>query len=1139
MLDIKEKLIKIIQNFADNDLLSQSSAFFEALGYVSSKRNAHENGLPEIFLEYYDGQQRFNPERGLFAEWQKIYLLFQLTDDEIKPLKPTFQVTAQQIDNAIIESFLFIALALKKSHYSRTDLAKITRAVNQIFDMSAIVLFKYSNQLTLSAIQRRLHKKDDTKDVLEKVTLIKDIDIAAPHRAQMNILEQLSLSALNVSNFVELHRKWQEVLDISVLNKQFYQELAVLFTQLVGGERGKTKFATTLKLPSIADDKVLKEFAVRLIGRLLFCWFLQKKTSNTGKSLVPTEILSSLALQQTRTVDFYHEKLEPLFFEVLNKELKERKPEFQQGLWAQIPFLNGGLFEPHVHDFYDENCTLNTLVVPDIWLKDLLGFFERYHFTIEENTPLDVQVAIDPEMLGQIFENLLAEINPETGETARKATGSYYTPREIVDYMVDESLVAYFSNLSGFENLVGLRALLSYASSENPFNAEESQQLLSAIEKIKILDPACGSGAFPMGILQKLMLMLQRLDPDCSQWLANLLKNIPDLTARQLMQEKLQGEQGLWDYTRKLGILRECIYGVDIQPIALEISRLRCFLSLMVDEKIEENKPNLGIMPLPNLAFKFVCANTLKGISQLDWQLYEQQTRDFVKQLAQLRAAYLISQGAKKAQLQAEFTEVQKKMLDVVLQWAGKDSAASQLATWRPFSDESCDWFDALWMFGVTPPSPPLAREETGGFDVVLGNPPYVRQEAIKHLKTSLKNYQVFTGTSDLFTYFYESGFNLLKENGILAFITSNKWMRAKYGEKLREFFLEKTTLLQLIDFKGKQVFDATVDANILLFKKGSDKSAKLWVGEDLPSAEKPLQSLAQSCLNKKVFMLGDERIHALKAKIEAKGTPLKEWDVKINYGIKTGFNEAFIIDTATKERLCAEDPKSAEIIKPVLRGRDIKRYGYQWAGLWLINSHNNPPVNIDDYPAIKKHLDNYYLQLEKRLDKGVTPYNLRNCAYLREFEKEKVVWADLSRSGNSFVFDNKNLYLQNTGYIMTGLSLKYLNAVLNSKLILYYFNLTNQKLDETGWRWINQYVEQLPIPQISETAQKPFITLVDKILASKQPFDKLRAPPLDNSTGSLHGASQDTSELEREIDARVFDLYDLTEEEIAMVEGK
>ncbi|OQW95491.1 MAG: hypothetical protein BWK79_02270, partial [Beggiatoa sp. IS2] len=267
--------------FSKTDLLQASLQLFKTLGYVSERRIVDDAGLPATFLDNYDVAKRFSPERGLFAEWQTIHLLFQLTDEEIKPIKPAFGRDSKfcvSTDNSIIESFLFIALELKKSHYSRTQLAKITRAINQIFPMPAILLFKHGELLTLSVI------RDESKDVLEKVTLIKDIRIEEPHRAQIDILEKLSLTALNVSNFVELHRKWQEVLDISVLNKQFYQELAVLFTQLVGGERGKTKHQTALKLPSISDDKVLKEFVVRLIGRLLFCWFLQKKTSNTGKS---------------------------------------------------------------------------------------------------------------------------------------------------------------------------------------------------------------------------------------------------------------------------------------------------------------------------------------------------------------------------------------------------------------------------------------------------------------------------------------------------------------------------------------------------------------------------------------------------------------------------------------------------------------------------------------------------------------------------------------------------------------------------------------------------------------------------------------------------------------------------------------
>ncbi len=1085
-------LQKLLKNFATLPLKDAAIALFQNLGYHSTI-----NLIDQDFLNTLK-----------FTEVREPHFLFQLTDDEIQAHTPTFHSLNVAVNHSIIQSYLFFALELNEVQYSRTTLANLVRELNKKFAMPALILFKYNDLLTLAIIHRRLNKKDSDRDVLEKVTLIKDINFANPHRAHLDILSSLAYANISPrpNNFVELHQAWQKILDISVLNKKFYSELAVLFTELVGGTRGKEIFKTTLKLPSVNGDQVLKEFTVRLIGRLLFCWFLQKKTSAAGISLIPKQILSVESLNAlAENVDFYHQHLEPLFFETLNKPVEQRKPEFRVDDWGQIPFLNGGLFEPHLHDFYDDSCTLNTLSVPNAWLKKLLSFFERYHFTIEENTPLDVQVAIEPEMLGQIFENLLAEINPETDESARKATGSYYTPREIVDYMVDESLLAYFETQLVDLDKHQLRALFAHGEVSNPFNPTDSSRLLAAIGNIKILDPACGSGAFPMGILQKLTLLLQKLDPDCVIWLNNLLNNIPDATARTFMRQKLEGEKVLWNYTRKLGILRECIYGVDIQPIAIGISRLRCFLSLIVDEKIEDNQANRGIIPLPNLDFKFVCANTLKGISYLNWQLYESKARLQINELAELRGRYLNSQGDEKVDLQAKFQAVQNALLNIVLSWAGKDSELSQLATWRPFSDESCDWFEPFWMFGM---------EE--GFDVVIGNPPYIRQEAIKHLKADLKHFTVYTGTSDLFTYFYETGFNLLQARGVLAFITSNKWMRAKYGEKLREFFLKNTCLLQLIDFKGKQVFDATVDSNILLFKKQlPDSQMQFLTGADLPRGENHLTPLAQSLLNKKAFVLGDESVHALKAKIEAIGTPLKEWDVQIYRGILTGFNEAFIIDTATKERLCAEDPKSAEIIKPILRGRDIKRYGYEWAGLWLINSHNNPPVDIKRYPAIKKHLDNFYPQLEKRLDKGKTPYNLRNCAYLQEFEKEKVVYSEIVREPQ-FHFDINNFYAEATSFLMSGESTKYLICLLNSKFVTWSFKLfyAGGGLGESGYRYKKAFLENLPVPKIPKSQKQPFIELVDKILLAKQ-----------------RGA--DTRELENEIDAMVFDLYQLTEQEM------
>jgi adenine-specific DNA-methyltransferase len=417
------------------------------------------------------------------------------------------------------------------------------------------------------------------------------------------------------------------------------------------------------------------------------------------------------------------------------------------------------------------------------------------------------------------------------------------------------------------------------------------------------------------------------------------------------------------------------------------------------------------------------------------------------------------------------------------------------------------------------------------GFDVIIGNPPYIQIQNFsgQDIQLVLQNsgYETFEKTGDIYALFIEKGISLLRQNGLLSFITSNKWMRAGYGQSLRHFLATKTQPLKLIDFAGFQVFDsATVDSNILITQK--TESALPFVACTIQkdyNSEIDLttyfaeHSQQMPLMSANAWVISSNIEQQIKAKMEAKGTPLKDWDINIYRGVLTGLNEAFIIDTETKERLCSEDENSEKIIKPILRGRDIKKYCAEWAGLWLINSHNNPPVKIDDYPAIKKHLDNFYSQLEERGDKGATPYNLRNCAYLKEFEKKKIVWADLSRSGNCFTFDDKNLYLQNTGYIMTGTSLKYILAVLNTKIMLHYLDAINQKLDSTGWRWINQYVEILPIPKLSSLEQKPFIALVNKILKAKK-------------------AGQDTHDLETQIDNLVYDLYGLTEQERAIVEG-
>ncbi|MBT9146151.1 MAG: Modification methylase PaeR7I [candidate division WS2 bacterium] len=447
---------------------------------------------------------------------------------------------------------------------------------------------------------------------------------------------------------------------------------------------------------------------------------------------------------------------------------------------------------------------------------------------------------------------------------------------------------------------------------------------------------------------------------------------------------------------------------------------------------------------------------------------------------------------------------------------------------------------------------------EKGGFDVVIANPPYVRQEKIKDQKQALqkRGYEVYNSTSNLYTYFYERSHHILKPNGFSCFISSNKWMRAKYGEKLRKFFKDKTTLKQIIDFKGYQVFEATVDTDILLFQK-TEPSGNivhiLNIQQDFtPSTDitnyfnSHKLKMKQSELDSNCFTFADETILDLKKKIEEKGIPLKNWDVRICFGIKTGFNEAFIIDTETKERLCREDPKSVEILKPILRGRDIYRYGYKWAGLWLIKiesrwtnqnrSKKAPEVFFkESYPAVYIHLKTFGNTKGKgkglfnRDDQGDYWWELRDCAYYPEFEKEKIVWQEIVEH-SCFTWDINKFYGLAKVFIMTGKeSNKYLLTILNSKLgdfsmKKYYSPFLGTKASEFKKEW----VQKMPIPKISMVNQKPFIEFVDQILAITKTEDYLENPTKQAKV----------KEYERQIDQMVYELYGLTEEEIKIVEG-
>ncbi|MDR2170325.1 MAG: Eco57I restriction-modification methylase domain-containing protein [Planctomycetaceae bacterium] len=1206
-IDLKKKIRQVITEFEGRDLTSVSLKLFETLEYNTTCRQPLVEKTSEHFINAYAKKSNFSKEKALTNKWKSIDLLFQLTSKEMSNKQSLFK--AGRLDTQIIESYLFMAVDLlpkDESHndYSRSEIADITREINKVFLMPALVIFRYEGKITIAIINRRVNKRDKEKDVMEKVTLIKDVSITNPHRAHIDILYDLSLpkirqSEQQVSNFIELNNAWTKILDTKELHKRFYSELSNWYFWAID--------KVTFPNDKINDNETCNAMnLIRLITRIIFVWFIKEKR------LIPEKLFEQNKLgeivkdfyKNDNSKNYYNAILQNLFFATLNQKMNARKfaedGDFAHNrneygvktlyryadlftisetdatkLFKEIPFLNGGLFDcldkendagkVEYVDGFSRN-TKKRAIIPDYLffsdkkivdlnsvydtkgkkyeVRGLFNILRSYKFTVTENTPVEEEIALDPELLGKAFENLLACYNPETKISARKETGSFYTPREIVNYMVDESLIMYLKNYilskqpevksidSAQTNLVDneckkeqlksdpeqklnhwanneqelenkLRSLLSYET-ENPFDEKNTITIIKAIDDCNILDPACGSGAFPMGILHKIVLMLKKIDPNNKLWKEQQreriigqkideLKNDKKLAAKlidcevreqaekavekrlQELDEIFNSEYNFDDYSRKLFLIENCIYGVDIQTIAVQIAKLRFFISLVVDQKVNKEIPNCGIRSLPNLETKFVAADTLIGIERPNQQTFVQKAiEELEKQLKDVRHKYFIANTRnEKLKLQKEDKDIRKKIAEELIKLELKEQIANKIVDWDPYDQNAnADWFDQNRMFGIK-----------DGFDIVIGNPPYVQLQnnggALAKLYEQC-NFVTLVRKGDIYCLFYEQAYNLLKDGGSVCFITSNKWMRAGYGENTRKFFVENTNPEQLIDFAGVKVFEsATVDVNILIFAKDKNKGkTKSCViknhGTEQLSVYIRQHAIAYSFSTSDNWVILSPIEQRIKAKIEAVGTPLKDWDIKINYGIKTGFNDAFIIDGKKKDELIAQDPKSAEIIRPILRGRDIKRYGYEFADLWLINTHNGvrekgiKPINISDYPAIKKHLDTFFPQLKKRADKGDTPYNLRNCAYLEDFYKQKIVYSEIVREPQFYLDKEGEYFPEATAFIMTGEHLEFLYSVLHTKAITYFFKTfyAGGGLGEDGYRYKKKFLELLPIPK-------------------------------------------------------------------------
>ena len=642
-------------------------------------------------------------------------------------------------------------------------------------------------------------------------------------------------------------------------------------------------------------------------------------------------------------------------------------PDKLLGLFAQTPFINGGLFDCldseeatddggyRIDCFSDKHY--KRLSIPNRLFFDeddgLFPLLKHYKFTVEENTPIEQEVALDPELLGKVFENLLAAYNPETGESARKRTGSYYTPRPIVDYMVEEALVATLAqriNPSDGDAKFceeRLHYLLDYAKASDDanqwFDDVEADRIVRAISALKILDPAVGSGAFPMGVLHKLTLALRRLDPDNRRWeqlqreraiqRAELAFGTKDDRARR--EELVEIDETFKryrdsDFGRKLYLIQNSIFGVDIQSIACQIAKLRFFISLAIEQVPDKDAENFGIKPLPNLETRFVAANTLIGLKGVQLQMSEELTRDLERELHDNSERHFHAPTRTQKRACEKKDKALRVELAAVLRKIGMPAAdAEKIARWNPYDQTSrADWFDLGRMFGVK-----------SGFDVVIGNPPYVRQEKIKELKPSLKDqYDCYTGAADLYVYFYERGLQLLNKRGVHTFICSNSWLDVNYGAPLQKYLLDNTASAVICHSEAEREFQsADINTIVSIIRNGTPDADsrisfitfKTFIG-DSNSDNRRVKTRSYSDLKRNGTRDGNQytgekwggkylRAPDIYWTIleKGKGKLVRLGDVaEVRFGIKTGANEFFYLDDEDIRHWEIEE----EFLKPVIK---------------------------------------------------------------------------------------------------------------------------------------------------------------------------------------------------------------------------
>jgi adenine-specific DNA-methyltransferase len=1033
-------------------------------------------------------------------------------------------------------------------------------------------------------------------------------------------------------NFVELHHAWQKTLDISDLNKKFYREIANWYFWAV----------ENVTFPKDAGKDLEKRNAIgviRLITRLFFLWFLKEKGLVPDDLFVEAKLAKVLDYKDFAGSTYYKAILQNLFFATLNQEMNSpgkrdkrkfridgqnynitnlyryktyfKNPDQALELFENIPFLNGGLFEcldkiinsdannmVRVDGFSDRRD--NEIVIPD-WLffsperdidlneiydtrkkqykvRGLLKIFDNYKFTIEENTPVEQEIALDPELLGKVFENLLAFFNPETGTTARKQTGSFYTPREIVDYMVDEALLAYFEEKLGesSKNRDHIRHLLAYNVESQLFSEKENSTLVRAIDSIKILDPDCCSGAFPMGMLHKLVFVLRKLDPKNEIWRElqkeRALKETDEAYTSgdheerriRLLEIEDTFEKNLDDYGRKLFLIQNCIYGVDIQPIAVQISKLRVFISLVVDQKIDDNLPNRNICPLPNLETKFVAANTLIQIErpEQDSLLRNKEIDKKEADLAEVRKKHF---AARTPTTKRKYREEDEKIRNEIGELLKKEhfplDTTEKLAKWNPYNQNTfADFFDPEWMFWLPE-----------GFDVVISNPPYMRVQMIQKTQPEFipyyrDYYQAAVGSYDLYAVFIERGYSLLNNTGQLSYIVPHKFFQAAFGESLRKLLSGRKALRQIVRFGAEQVFEEATTYTCLLFlSKKKNEQFDLFEIKSLERGEEVLQAVrkreehpdyAHETLPEPVitgigygekvdwdFSIGESN-RVLK-RIQQHPKRLGDLVRKIFQGIATSADKIYVLEILSEgtntyrcfsKQLGEEIEIEKGVVKPFLMGKDVHRYETVTAKNLVIFPYRilNGKAELmsqsfirDHFPLGWKYLErNEHDLAEREHDKmrGQQFYAYIYPKNLSEFEAVKIMTPDICNGPQMTIDLTGGLYHTTTIYSFVfksdlAVNEKYFLGLLNSRLLWYFLGETGTVLRGGYLRFKTEYLKPFPIAPSKPEQEQAVSTLVDYILYLKSQHEPV-------SREEAAGQRLMRAYFEQLIDALIYEIY-------------